>query len=55
MNSFLVYVIGTILVVIGLAYAAVKMGIGTEWIVIGAIVIIGIGIMGGVSKTQKKE
>ncbi len=55
MNNFLAYIIGTILVIVGLAYAAVKIGISTEWIIVGAIIIIGIGIMSAVSKTRSKN
>jgi uncharacterized membrane protein len=53
--NFAIYIIGAILVVIGLAYGASQMGVGSTWIIIGAIVIIGIAIMAGVSKTRMKD
>ena len=55
MTNFLVYLIGTLLVVAGLAYAASRIGIGTPWIVAGALVVIGIGLMGGIVKTRQKD
>jgi hypothetical protein len=55
MTNFIVYLIGTLLVVGGLAYAATRVGISTPWIVAGALVIIGIGLMGGIVKTRQKD
>jgi hypothetical protein len=55
MTNFVVYLIGTLLVVAGLAYAASRMGIGQAWIIAGALVIIGFGLMGGIVKTRQKE
>jgi hypothetical protein len=55
MTNFIVYLIGTLFVVAGLAYAASRMGIATVWIAAGALVIIGIGLMGGIVKTRQKD
>ena len=55
MTNFVVYVIGTLLVVAGLAYGASRMGVSQVWIIAGAQVIIGIGFMGGIVKTRQKE
>ena len=55
MTNFLVYLIGTLLVVAGLAYGASRLGISQVWIVAGALVILGIGVMGGIVKTRQKE
>ena len=55
MTNFVVYLIGTLLVVAGLAYGASRLGISEVWIVAGALVIIGIGVMGGIVKTRQKE
>ena len=55
MTNFVVYVIGTLLVVAGLAYGASRMGVSQVWIIAGALVIIGIGVMGGIVKTRQKE
>jgi hypothetical protein len=55
MTNFLVYLIGTLLVVAGLAYAAIRLGIATPWIVAAALVVIGIGLMGGIVKTRQKD
>jgi NADH:ubiquinone oxidoreductase subunit 6 (subunit J) len=55
MTNFIVYLIGTLLVVAGLAYGASRLGISQVWIIAGALVILGIGIMGGIVKTRQKE
>jgi hypothetical protein len=55
MTNLVVYLIGTLLVVAGLAYAASRVGIGQTWIIAGALVIIGLGLMGGIVKTRQKD
>jgi hypothetical protein len=55
MTNFIVYLIGTLLVVAGLAYAASRAGIGSVWIIAASLVIIGIGLMGGIVKTRQKD
>ena len=55
MTNFIVYLIGTLLVVAGLAYAASRLGVSQVWIVAGTLVIIGLGLMGGIVKTRQKD
>ena len=55
MTNMIVYLIGTLLVVAGLAYAADRMGVGSGWILAGALVIVGIGLMAGITKTRQKD
>jgi hypothetical protein len=54
-TNFIVYLIGTVLVVAGLAYAASRLGVSSVWIVAGALIIIGFGLMGGIVKTRQKD
>ena len=53
--NFALYMIGVLIVVGGLAYGANQLGISSTWIVIGAAVLAGLGIMGGVVKTRQKD
>ena len=53
--NFAIYIIGAILVVCGLAYGASRLGISSTWIFIGAIIIIGLAIMAGVTNTRQKD
>ena len=55
MTNMVVYLIGTLLVVAGLAYAASRVGVAQPWIIAGALVIIGLGLMGGIVKTRQKD
>ena len=55
MTNFLIYLIGTLLVVAGMAYAASRLGVSQVWIIAGALVIIGFGLMGGIVKTRQKD
>jgi hypothetical protein len=55
MTNFIVYLIGTLLVVAGLAYGASRLGIAHVWIITGALIIIGLGLMGGIVKTRQKD
>ena len=55
MTNMIVYLIGTLLVVAGLAYGASRLGVAQGWIIAGASVVIGLGLMGGIVKTRQKD
>ena len=55
MTNFIVYLIGTLLVVAGLAYAATRLGVSSVWIIAGALVVLGFGLMGGIVRTRQKD
>jgi hypothetical protein len=53
--SFGLYAGGFAIVVCGLIYAAYLVHMPTHWIAVGAIVLIGIGILMGVKTTRQKD
>jgi hypothetical protein len=53
--SFTIYLIGFVLVIAGLIYGAVLMHVPTHWIAVGAIVLVGLGILTGVKATRQKD
>lgn len=53
--SFAIYVIGYIIVIIGLIYGAHLAHVPERWIIVGAIVMVGIGILTGVKNTRQKD
>jgi len=53
--NMVIYMIGTRLVVAGLAYGANRLGVSHVWILVGSLVIIGLGMMGGIVKTRQKD
>lgn len=55
MSNFAIYIIGYLIVIAGLAWGAHLLGIAPRWIVIGAMVLLGIGVAGGVSRTRRRE
>ena len=55
MSSFSTYLIGFIVLIIGLAIAAILIGVDPTWVVVGCIVLIGIGILTGTTRTKPKD
>ena len=53
-SSFGVYLIGFIILTIGLALGAYLAGAPPTWIAIGVVVFLGIGILMAVTRTQAK-
>ncbi len=51
-SSFGVYLIGFIILIIGLAYGAYLIHVPSTWIGVGVICLVGIGILSAVKKTQ---
>lgn len=51
-SSFGMYLIGFIILIIGLALGAHLAGMPSMWIAVGVICLIGIGILSAVKKTQ---
>jgi hypothetical protein len=55
MSSFTLYLVGFIILFVGLAYGAYLLGLQPVWIGTGAVVLIGIGIITAVSKTRRRD
>jgi hypothetical protein len=55
MSTFLIYAIGFIVLLAGLIYGAVLLNVPTQWIVVGSLVMLGLGIAMGVGKTRQKD
>ena len=53
--SFALYSIGFAIVIGGLIYAAYLMHIPAHWIAVGAVILLGIGILSGVKATRQKD
>ena len=53
--SFGIYAIGYAIVICGLIYAAHLMHMPVHWIVAGAVVLLGVGILSGVKATRQKD
>jgi hypothetical protein len=53
--SYTLYVVGFVIVIGGLIYGAVLMHVPTQWIVVGSVVMLGLGILTGVKATRQKD
>ncbi len=53
--SFGIYLTGFIVVIAGLVYGALLLHVPTHWIVVGALLLIGLGILTGVKATRQKD
>ena len=53
--SFAIYIVGFIILIGGLAYGASLAGLSTQWIVVGVLVFLGMGIAMGVTRTRQKD
>ncbi len=53
--SFGIYAIGFAILIAGLVYGAHLVHMPTHWIVVGAIVLLGVGILSGVKATRQKD
>jgi hypothetical protein len=53
--SFPLYVVGFAIMIIGLAYGAHLAHIPTQWIGVGVIVLLGIAVLTGVTRTRQRD
>jgi len=53
--SFGLYALGFAIVIGGLIYGAYLVHMPTRWIVVGAVVLLGIGILSGVKATRQRD
>jgi hypothetical protein len=55
MSNMSLYIIGIVVLIAGLAWGAVRLGIPTVWIGIGAVIVLGIGLVSAVGNTRRRE
>ena len=53
--SFGLYLTGFVIVIVGLIYGATLVHMSTHWIVVGAIIMLGLAILTGVKATRQKD
>ncbi len=55
MSSFATYLIGFLILIVGLAFAAYLLNIPSMWIGVGVIVLLGIGVLSATSRTKMRD
>jgi hypothetical protein len=53
--SFGIYAVGFAILIVGLIYGAYLLHLPAHWIAVGAIVLLGAGILSGVKATRQKD
>ena len=54
-SSLTIFIIGFVILVAGLAYGASLAGLAPQWIAVGVLVLIGLGIAMGVTRTRHRD
>ena len=55
MSSFATFLVGFVILIIGLAMGAYLLGVPAVWIAVGVVVMIGIGVLAATSRTKPKD
>ena len=55
MSAFGTYLLGFLLVIVGLAFGAYLLNVPPTWIAVGAIVMIGLGILTATTRTRTRD
>jgi hypothetical protein len=55
MSSFGTYLVGFLVVILGLSFAAYLLNAPPMWIAVGVIVLIGLGIVMATTRTRPKD
>jgi hypothetical protein len=53
--SFALYLIGYLVLIVGLAIGANMMHMPLRWIGVGVVILVGLGILKGVSSTRQRD
>jgi predicted signal transduction protein with EAL and GGDEF domain len=54
-SSLAIYVVGFIILAGGLAYGASLAGLAPQWIAVGVLVLLGLGVATGVTRTRQRD
>jgi len=55
MSSFSTYLVGFLILIVGLAIAAYLLNVPAMWIGVGVIVLVGIGVLSATSRTKMRD
>lgn len=55
MSSFGTFLIGFVIVIVGLAIAAFLLNVPPVWIIVGVVVMLGIGILMATTRTKPRD
>ena len=53
--SFVLYIVGFIILICGLVYGATLLHVPQQWVAVGVVVLVGLGILTGVTSTRQRD
>jgi membrane-bound acyltransferase YfiQ involved in biofilm formation len=53
--SFAIYLVGFVILIGGIAWALITAGVPVLYVIIASVILLGIGILTGVSRTRTKD
>jgi hypothetical protein len=53
--SFALYMLGFAILLVGVAWGLITAGVPQIWVIIASLVMLGLGIMAGVTRTKPKD
>jgi len=53
--SYVLYIVGFVIIIGGLIYGAILLHVPTQWIIVSSVVLLGIAILTGVKATRQKD
>lgn len=53
--SFGLYMVGFLVLILGIAYGLHLANVPTQWIAVGVVVLLGLGILKGVTHTRQRD
>lgn len=55
MPSFVLYLLGFVILSAGILFAANILGVSMQWIAVMGLVLLGLGVITGVAKTRRRD
>ena len=55
MGSFALYVVGALIVICGVAWGLIRLGVSSVWVIIASVILFGFGILSGVARTKSRD
>ena len=53
--SFALYVLGFLILIVGLVMGAQMLHVPPRWIGVGVVVLVGLGVLTGVTRTRRRD
>jgi hypothetical protein len=53
--SFSLYIVGFVILIVGLAVGAYLLHVPAQWIGVGVVVMVGLGVLTGVANTRQRD